>query len=119
MDEGKRTGCMTLRVRECIEMHLSLSTTLTNWEICQDQDTTGESLCILRDLFQHVMGWVTHLTVNEIVVNTMNSGHGDDSHTFLNKGKKMVSPGDQGNSDRASSPVFFQMLITSSVASIV
>ena len=67
-------------------MHFSLSTTSTDWEISQDQDTTGESTCIFGDLFQHVVGWVTHTTVNKIVVNTMNSGHGDNLCTFLNKG---------------------------------
>ena len=74
------------RVRKCIKMHVALSATLTDQEICWDQDTTGESLCIFRDLFQHVMGWVTHMMVNKIIVNTMNSEYGDDSCTFLNKG---------------------------------
>ena len=67
-------------------MHLALSATLTDWEIHQDQNATGESLCIFRDLLQHIVGWVTHTMVNEIMVNTMNSGHGDDLCTFLNKG---------------------------------
>ena len=58
-------------------MHLSLGAILTD----QDQDITGESFGIFRDLFQHVMRWMSHMTVNEIVVNTMNSRHGDDSCT--------------------------------------
>ena len=48
--------------------------------------------------------------VNKIVVNTMNSGYGDDLHTFLNKGAAEPEDGisrQSGNSDRASLPVFF------------